>query len=42
MAKVTGMFLELPVEEAIDLLNDEDKLRTRIDEAIKLLREKPE
>ncbi len=42
VSKITGMLLDLPVEEIIGLINDEEKLRGRIDEALKLLREKTE
>ena len=41
-AKITGMFLELSIEEIVDLINDEGKLRGKMDEAIKLLKGKDE
>ena len=42
VSKITGMLLDLPSEEIIDLINDEEKLKGRIDEALKLLRDKSE
>jgi hypothetical protein len=36
------MLLELQIAEIIDLLENDDRLRNRVNEALKLLREKTE
>ena len=40
MPKVTGMLLELQEEEIIELINDDSKLKSRVEEAIQLLSKK--
>lgn len=42
VSKITGMLLELQIAEIIDLLENDDRLRNRVNEALKLLREKTE
>lgn len=38
--KVTGMLLELQEDEIIELINDDEKLKVRVNEAIQLLASK--
>lgn len=42
VSKITGMLLELQMPEIHDLIDNDDRLRDRVNEALKLLREKNE